>query len=355
MSRRSAVRNLCGQEWFDRNQAPLLFLANTRAGRRMLRIENDVPKGRSIVRVRPNGFDCLDEHHPTFLHALWSMQPRSRRGKPVQIISDFRCRPKIANRLARSWVPNVLGWNQYVGEVWDQVGSPFRVQSAFAATLTVYPDPNPETVSVDGHVYQSEAGGVSWATIIAAAGSVAVDGGTPTTTTYIDSHTTSNTWNYLTRSICLFDTSAIGTDNNVDSAILSLYGVAKVDGLSITPNVNIYSSAPATNTAVVAGDYDSLGSTEYSTSMSYASWTLSAYNDFTLNASGIAAVSKTSITKLGVRNANYDVAAIQPTWGSGLTSYLTNESAESAGTTADPKLVVTYSAASTFKPIVIAV
>ena len=73
----------------------------------------------------------------------------------------------------------------------------------------------------------------------------------------------------------------------------------------------------------------------------YANYSISGYNDFTLNANGIAAISKTGISKFSARNANYDVAASSPPWvDSGLSSlyfYMAEQ-----GTGYKPKLVVTY-------------
>jgi hypothetical protein len=77
--------------------------------------------------------------------------------------------------------------------------------------------------------------------------------------------------------------------------------------------------------------------------ITYANWSTSAYNDFTFNATGIGNVSKTGFSKFGVRNPNYDVANTPPTWSSGVTSHMQCYFSDEAGTTSDPKLVVTYS------------
>ena len=106
----------------------------------------------------------------------------------------------------------------------------------------------------------------------------------------------------------------------------------------------MYSSAPATDTAIVTGDYSTLGSTAFSTAITYAGFSTTGYNDFALNNDGIANISKTGISKFGARNANYDVANVDPATGSAsLTSGMDTFAVEAAGTTTDPKLVVTYS------------
>jgi hypothetical protein len=158
----------------------------------------------------------------------------------------------------------------------------------------------------------------------------------------------------LTRSIFLFDTSSIPDSNSIDDATLSIYGYDKTNSFSgDEPNINIYSSNPASNTALEAGDFDSLGETAFSTAITYTSFSTAGYNNFTLNASGIAAVSKTSVTKLGGRNANYDVANTSPIWASGADMNILVYFAEQTGTSQDPKLTVTHSAVATFIPQII--
>jgi len=202
---------------------------------------------------------------------------------------------------------------------------------------------------VDGYAQHRTGGagtGVSWSTLVGAAGTTAIVTGTQTYAFSILADTTSGQWRIIRRGIQLFNTAAIDTDE-ISSATFSLKGIAKSDTLSTTPNVNIYSSNPASDSNLVGGDYDSLGSTEFSSSVAYADLTndSTTYVDFILNASGIAAIDKTGISKLGTRNANRDVANSSPTWSSGAQSYWLAYYADEAGTTSDPKLVVEHSAA----------
>lgn len=223
--------------------------------------------------------------------------------------------------------------------------------SAYAATLTVYPDPNPETTSVDADPCHEVGAGDTWANIVAGTGTTVFSGDSGSTleAVRIDSHTVTDEWNLICRGIFLFDTSSLGATASISSATLSLYVNTLFDGLSITPGINIYSSAPASNTAVVAGDYDSLGTTEFSSTIAYGSLTNAAYNDFALNASGLAAISKTGISKLASRNPGADVADVAPTWSSGTVSRIRVASADATGTTQDPRLVVQYSVPSNAK------
>lgn len=209
-------------------------------------------------------------------------------------------------------------------------------------TSTFYPDAHPETTSVDGIALQfyGEGAGQSWATLIGAAGNLASDDGINMGA--VISSDKNPAWLRNDRDIVLFDTSSIPDGDTIDSAVFSLYGTVKTDPLSILPDINIYSSNPASNTALISGDYTSLGSTNLSIAIGFNAFTLSAYNDFILNATGLALIDKAGITKLGIRNENYDVDAVAPSWSNLLLTLLLGGTADRAGTDNDPKLVVVH-------------
>ena len=213
-------------------------------------------------------------------------------------------------------------------------------------TSFFYPDAVPST-SLDGSVFDVDTvGGTNWATLVASAGTNAEEN--DNVAVYIRSGTTSGKWRTIFRYILLFDTSTLPDTDTIASATLSVAGGAKEDGNSITPNINVYSSAPASNTTLAAGDFDSLGSTAFSTAITYASFDVSGtvYNNFPLNASGLAAISATGVSKYGLRNANYDVAGSPPTWTSGaVNSDIRVINAETGGVSTGPVLVVEHTAA----------
>ena len=215
-------------------------------------------------------------------------------------------------------------------------------------TSTFYPDPHTESTSVDGIAITNygAGSGESWATNVAAAGAAADDTDTTIKVASMLCDTVTDKWRRIFRGFFLFDTSALPDTDTISSAVLSLYGSGKDDALSNTPNVDIYTSTPASNTALVAGDYAQVGSvSQTGTAITYAGWSTSAYNDFTFNATGIGNVSKTGVSKFATRNVNYDVANVAPTWGSAGEYNLICISADTAGTSTDPKLVVVHSAA----------
>ena len=211
---------------------------------------------------------------------------------------------------------------------------------------TFYPDPHPETTSVDGHVRRS---GVveTWATIRGGAGTFSDDTSASREFAGAYAFTSTGNWNELYRSPFLFDTSALPDTDDITAATFSVYVSSKSDPHD-EMSWCLVSSNPASNTALVNGDFTlstKFGSTRFATDKTYASISTSAYCDFTLNSAGIDNVSKTAISKFGLLTAqDFDNSA--PTWASSTYKHITGYYAERTGTSEDPKLVVTHSAPS---------
>lgn len=216
-----------------------------------------------------------------------------------------------------------------------------------STTTTVYPDANPETTSVDGRTARSSANS-TWASIQSGTGTGADDTTDPITIcSYTSDAATLGKWTALTRGVFLFDTSSIPDTDTISSATVSFFGTAKDDSAGPGDNVNVYSSSLASNTAVASGDHVNFGTTAFATSILVSDWSTTAYNDFTINGTGIAAIDKTGITKFGLRLGN-DVTNTDPgSPGLDLDERVACNMAEQAGTTKDPKLVVTHAAGAT--------
>ena len=156
----------------------------------------------------------------------------------------------------------------------------------------------------------------------------------------LNSAITSGYFSHFRRGIMLFDTSSIGSNNIITSAIISTYGFSKPNSLGDT-NITIVSSTPTSNTSLQNSDFSQLGTSSFA-SITYANFSTTGYNDFTLDSSGITNINKTGISKFGGR-LEWDVS------GTYEGNYTTNVStgfyiyfAEQTGTSQDPKLVVTY-------------
>lgn len=210
------------------------------------------------------------------------------------------------------------------------------------ATLTVYPDAGSGATTVVGAAQRDVPGAPeSFTTIRAGAGSSA-------DTTYIDgslaalyASATSNLFSFLVRSIETFDTSPIGLGSRIFSATLSVHGTASSDNDLGSPTIDLLSSTPAVDDNVEAADFTQIGTTVFA-SIAYASWNTSAYNDFALNANGLANISKTGISRFGFR-LGWDTANnFTGIWVSSVFTRVNGYAANQAGTTQDPKLVIVY-------------
>ncbi len=259
--------------------------------------------------------------------------------KEVELISDFRADSKYSKRIYFSFKP--IWWMMHY---WDAfVADLFIPELSFGFdSLITYPAAGANS-PVQGQVGRDFIPEEIWATIRAGAGtSVSMtDNGTIPLATGGD---TSLKWTKLERFILCYDTSSIPINATISAATLSLNGNAKEDSLVTAPDINIYAATPGSPSILTAADYLQIGSTALcDTAITYAGWNSSdSYNNFALNATGIANIVKTGISRFGVRNANFDVANTAPAWVASQTSYVGFWSSNSAGTTNDPKLDITY-------------
>lgn len=200
-------------------------------------------------------------------------------------------------------------------------------------TLTKYPDPDPETNTVDGYVgYRPSE--TSWAVIRAGAGDICDDSHGAGTAISFTVGSAQYLYEALYRAILLFDTSALTNLAIITATTLSTYSLGSLPfGLVL--------STPASNTGLINSDFASLGSTLQSDS--YVSGGDGSYGEalITLNSTGRGNISKTSITKLGFRcQADIDNSAPSDNPGTTVSTYI--RYSENGGATI-PKLTITYS------------
>lgn len=318
------------KQWFEKHQSKLLFFANNFIlkywFRWILRIHKDIPFGTKIYKLEPNCF-------------TWQT------GKPDEFTTDFRTHNKFSKRLYYAFK-----WFWYLLHFWDYLTSPIPELNFGFDTLTVYPDAHPETTSVDG--YTSKTGtNATWTSLRDASTATTAsdnEGTTGTSPCRIQAGTTSNTWNAVSRSAFLFDTSSLTTSASISSAVMSLYGTStKVT--TLTDSLDIVASSPASNTAIATSDFPNYGTTSFS-NMAISSWSDTAYNGFTLDSNGRSNISLTSVSKFGIR-CHSDMVNTPPTWVSGGNARIYTYFSSMTGTTNDPKLVVTYTTGGvTFTP-----
>lgn len=284
----------------------------------------------------------------------------------VRYWDDVRTATEINDNLGKELVGNETNlqgyWklnNDYTDETSNgndltASGSPvFSTDVPFGNNLGLfYPDPHPETSSVDGYVRQqySSGSGQSWSTIRSASGNAHNDD-TEDIDVFIHADTTTDNWDDFRRGIVVFDASDLD-GFTVDSATLKMYLVSKTDDFSAS--VSLVSATPASNTDLANGDYDALGTTKLSSDVTIASMSTSSYIDFVLNSAGIAHLQDEIDNNAGIARFGLRITAdndnLEPTWVSGNGSLARFESAENTGTSNDPRLDVEYSASVTFTP-----
>lgn len=314
------------KQWFQQNNKTLCWFANAPVikywFRWLLRIHNDVSWDTKINQITPYSFTY------------------EANGK-YKI--DFRTHDKFSKRLYYGLKPlwyilHFMDWAML-----DRCEELSKLSFGFS-TLTFYPDAGSGNTTVDGYVREYNWN-VSFSTLRSGSGYESSDSSDIAPYALIQRAMSESGFQFLVRSIFTFDTSPIGSGATITAAVLSLRGNAKENSID-APNaaIDIYTSAPANNNALVAGDFDSLGTTSQTGSaITYGNFSIYGYSDFTFNATGRGNISKTGISKFGARESYYDAGGKNPGVGSTNNAYLLFQGyfSDQTGTTTDPKLVVT--------------
>ena len=224
--------------------------------------------------------------------------------------------------------------------IFGEAEYPMRVG---ASPETFYPDT--DAAGVDGYAAKNDAACPDWATIKAANGSGTDITESTLRTFMLNTYLCSSNWRMYLITILVIPTAGLPDNCVITAATLSVYGTSKEDTHSNAPEVNIYSAVTAGSTTLANSDYENRGSTPYcDTLITYANWKIANpfWNDFIFNAAGLAAISKTDVTKLCFREVKYDIGAATPNQaGASKTSTMYCYASEQ-GNGYKPKLVVTY-------------
>src|SRR3990167_9304293 len=310
-------------KWFRDQRLLLLQLANTDYGKDLLCVpknyKNIFKFGKNHIFYNPRMEDGVYKYDWDFrVGAKWANVIRKRweefQGAALFFQSQNSMRPVA-----------LVGNRQYL------FGGPY------------FPDPDVEITSVDGVIQNDPGGATDWATARGAADGTGAFDATANTQFVRSSVSAGDYLNY--RSFYLFDTSALADNENITAATFSLAGSAGATVDTDVTNATVVSSSPASNTALVIGDYDQVGTTSFGT-ITLANWvnTDGTYNDITLNSSGITNISKTGISKFGTVSGR-DFSNSAPTGDNRINAYY----ADQAGTTTDPKLTGTSTTPATVK------
>jgi len=214
------------------------------------------------------------------------------------------------------------------------------------SVLIVYPDAGSGNTTVDGQV--TEGTDDTHTNMRNDTGNGSDD--TDTSEQFMQTRTgsTSNKFTELSWSIFTFDTSPLTVDAVISSADFSLVVTLKNNELG-SPSYHVIETEPASNNALVDSDYSTFGTTSFS-SIDYADIDTNVYTDWSLNSSGILNIDKVGISKFGVVDSWFLNDNFTGVWGSSDSTNITGRFSDYAGTSVDPKLTITYSTGSTFKP-----
>lgn len=188
--------------------------------------------------------------------------------------------------------------------------------------------------SADGELQYRDA--ASWATARDASSSTEAPAQGANICCYVEN---SGGLYYIIRSFFTFATGTTLAGATITAATFSLYGGAS--GSDPTTDSAVLTASTQTDpTSLAQADYDNItknSPTELADRFAYSSWASGAYNDFTLNASGLAAINQTpgGYTKFCLR-AGKEVDDVAP---SSTSSYIRCQFSDQ---TNKPKLTVTY-------------
>ena len=220
---------------------------------------------------------------------------------------------------------------------------------------TFYPDANIESTSVDGT--NQIVNGTNWETTQDATTGTANDSAAASVVGTRDDAGGVT----LRRAFLLFDTSSIPDTDPINSSTLSVTMNATFSNTDNDGNdfFAVVKPCPEANTSLTANDYDNFrdttnsscpravdtAMTQYSAQLDFSAFVTDSatYNDFVINAAGNASTSVTGITYYGLVEG-HDLLD-DPIVGASEGNYVGVIMADTADTTADPKLVVNHGVA----------
>lgn len=203
---------------------------------------------------------------------------------------------------------------------------------------TFLPEADPAGTACDGQATQDN--NATWAGARDAATADSVT--TNDTATYLFAeYLASPNYYRIVRLFLNFDTSSIPDTNNIDSAKLTITpNTNSVDGYG-DEYIHIVQMAPASNTTLAVGDYDSVVFTSLGSVTLGGKGAGTAF-DINFNATGLTKINKTGITNLGLILGR-DLTNTAPS-AQGTRNYIQVRDADYTGTSSDPVLTVTHSA-----------
>lgn len=198
-----------------------------------------------------------------------------------------------------------------------------------------YPGLTSGNGSTDGYITTGVTDDV-WANKKAEAGSSVQDSAATLVFTY-DSDADSGDWDYLRRNFLSFPTATLPDGATINAATM-VFGVSAFsDGCSLSTPVKLglYDGNLADIDNIAVGDMLNFGTTLWSNEISV---TDNSPLVFTLNATGLADISKTAATDYALLDSVYDLGSSTPNWVANCQSTFNMGSAD--GVSAAPELII---------------
>ena len=177
--------------------------------------------------------------------------------------------------------------------------------------MVFYPDSNPEVDSVDGSVSHSNAGGLAWLNFVQGAGTGSDDLVSEAAVAWGRVAVGFN-FTQLTRGVEIFNLFALPfATTHILGAVLSLQNcnAPGSDPQGVNSDINVYETFPASDVALVPGDFPLFGAIPWcDTPVRWNVWNAAVWVDFILNDTAIKELNNTRMARLGLRNAEFDVA-----------------------------------------------
>jgi hypothetical protein len=274
------------KEWFEVWQWLILFFINfpIKKIRKYFRtrLSVDVPADTRVNRLFPNSF-------------------RIKTGKN-KYQQSFYGRNIFTDALHREFI---LLWKSF--HSWDMLFAN-RFKPAWNLgfdTLQFIPDAGSGSTTVDGNTV-TVGDTADWSTIRNANGTGDTVATTSTTSLILIRYNESNNYSRLERYHATFDTSSLPDDAAISNTAISIV-ISQNFG---DADLHVASTNPASDNDLVPADHQTVGRTSFG-SLSNASIILNSYNNINFNSTGIAAVSKTGISKFSIQS-NYDINNTTP-------------------------------------------
>ncbi len=315
--------------WFARHQRTLLWLLNTPLIGRWFRW---------VLCIRASDIGYARE-----IVAIYSHAYEVQNADGSQTI-EIRTHAKYAKRLFHAF-----RWLWLLCHAWD-LGVANRWCHALNFgfdSLTAFPEANEPAVLVEDSYLTLTPGGAgsSFATLVSTSTASSKIGGSSFSAALVGG-SSSDLFSRLNRIFTAFDTSVLPPASAISSATVSYLGQTKANQLGST-GIAIVDALVADNANVDVSEFGAIGAVKFA-EKNYADIVadFATYNDFSLNAAGIAAIQPYGATTLAaILQWDFD-QSFGGAWAADPNkSEVTFASADTPGTTQDPKLAITYTAA----------